>query len=231
MYSNMEPFYEDDVCKVYNGDMRDIIHGLQFDYVITDPPYNIGFKYQDTNFKDSMPQEDYVNLLAELNKYRTIMIHYPEEFCGNIGEALGRPEKLVSWCYSSNLARQHRTIGWFGCTPDFKKVTQPYKNPNDKRIKKLIEGGSTGTRIYDWWDDIQMIKNVSHEKCKTFTNQIPIKLLERIILLTTEEGDTILDPFFGCGSLYFACRNTNRKCIGIEQSALHLGSFITRVGI
>jgi site-specific DNA-methyltransferase (adenine-specific) len=231
MYSNMEPFYEDDVCKVYNGDMRDIIHGLQFDYVITDPPYNIGFKYQDKKFRDFMPQEDYINLLAELNKYRTIMIHYPEEFCGNIGEALGRPEKLVSWCYSSNLARQHRTIGWFGCTPDFKKVTQPYKNPNDKRVKKLIEEGSTGTRIYDWWDDIQMVKNVSSEKCKTFTNQIPIKLLERIILLTTEEGDTILDPFFGCGSLYFACRNTNRKCIGIEQSALHLGSFITRLGV
>jgi site-specific DNA-methyltransferase (adenine-specific) len=47
--------------------------------------------------------------------------------------------------------------------------------------------------------------------------------------MTTDEGDTILDPFFGSGSLYFACKNTNRKCIGIEQSSNHIGSFMERL--
>jgi len=225
----MATFYKDDVCEVYNGKMEDLIHELKFDYIITDPPYNIGYKYQDKMFKDKMSQTEYINLLAELNTYKTIMIHYPEEFCGDVGEAMGKPDKCVQWCYSSNLARQHRMIAWFGCSPDFKKVKQPYKNPNDKRIKKLIDDGSHGTRSYDWWCDIQMVKNVSKEKCKTFTNQIPIELLERIILLTTQEGDTILDPFFGSGSLYFACKNTNRKCVGIEQSAIHLDSFKSRI--
>jgi len=222
-------FFEDEVCKVYNGKMENIIHDLTFDYIITDPPYNIGFKYQDKNFKDNMSSNDYIKLLSELKSYPTIMIHYPEEFCGDISEAMGKPKKLVSWCYSSNLARQHRTIGWFNCNPDFKKVKQPYKDLKDKRIQKLIEKGSTGARMFDWWNDIQMVKNVSKEKCKSFTNQIPVQLLERIILLTTKEGDTIIDPFFGSGSIYFACKNTNRKCIGIEQSAIHLNSFITRL--
>jgi DNA modification methylase len=120
-------------------------------------------------------------------------------------------------------------IAWFGCNPDFDRVKQPYKNPNDKRIKKLLENGSMGARLYDWWSDIELVKNVSKEKCADFTNQIPVKLLERIILLTTEEGDTILDPFFGSGSLYFACKNTNRKCIGVEQSIQHLQSFQQRM--
>lgn len=120
-------------------------------------------------------------------------------------------------------------IAWFGCSPDFNKVKQPYKNPNDKRIKQLIENGSKGARLYDWWNDIQLVKNVSKEKCKDFTNQIPVALLERIILLTTKEGDTILDPFFGSGSLYFACKNTGRKCIGIEQSKIHLDFFKQRL--
>ena len=102
------------------------------------------------------------------------------------------------------------------------KVKQPYKNANDKRIKKLIENGSEGARMYDWFGDIQMIKNVSKEKISSFTNQIPIKLLERILLMTTSEGDTILDPFFGSGSIYFACKNTNRKCIGVEISQEHI---------
>ena len=39
----------------------------------------------------------------------------------------------------------------------------------------------------------------------------------------------ILDPFFGSGSLYFACRNTGRKCIGIEQSQRHIDCFFQRL--
>lgn len=212
---------------IHHGDFTKIIDTLKFDYIITDPPYNVGYKYPDYN--DKMSSDDYIKMLSHLNKYKCIMIHYPEAFIGDVGSAMGVPEKCVSWVYNSNLNRQHRQICWYKCKPDFTKVTQPYKNPNDKRIKKLIEGGSSGTRLYDWWDDINLVKNVSKEKTSTFTNQIPIKLLERIILLTTNEGDTILDPFFGSGSIYFACKNTNRKCIGIEQSKKHLKAFLERL--
>jgi DNA modification methylase len=223
----MEVFYKDDVSTIYNGKFEDIIDKLNFDYIITDPPYNINFKYVDYN--DNMSDEAYINMLSILNNYNVVMIHYLEEFCGNVGEALGKPNKLVPWCYNSNLPRQCRGIAWYGCKPDFNKVKQPYKNITDKRIKKLIENGSEGSRMYDWWNDIQLVKNVSKEKNLKFTNQIPIKLLERIILLTTKEGDIILDPFFGSGSLYFACKNTNRKCIGIEQSKEHLNIFLERL--
>lgn len=227
METTLYEVFSDDVATVYNNDFRDIINHLDFDYIITDPPYNINFKYLD--YKDLMSNEDYINMLSHLNEYKTVMIHYAEAFCGIVGEAMGRPHRCVSWCYSSNLLRQSRMIAWFNCDPDFNLVKQPYKNPNDKRIKKLIENGSTGSRLYDWWDDIQLVKNVSKDKCKSFTNQIPIKLLERIILLTTKPGDTILDPFFGSGSLYFACKNTGRKCIGIEQSEKHLECFLERI--
>ena len=223
----MTEFYKDEIAVVYNNDFVPIIDTLVFDYIITDPPYNVGYNYPD--FKDSFSSDEYVQLLSPLNSYKTMMIHYAEAFCGDVGEAMGRPNRCVSWCYSSNLQRQSRMIAWYGCSPDFTKVKQAYKNPNDKRIKQLIENGSDGARMYDWWNDIQLVKNVSKDKCQGFTNQIPIALLERIILLTTKEGDTILDPFFGSGSLYFACKNTGRKCIGIEQSKIHLGFFKERL--
>jgi DNA modification methylase len=220
--------FKDDVLTLYNGNLKDIISSLKFNYIITDPPYNVGYKYPDYN--DSMSSEKYIDLLSYLAPHKTIMIHYPEAFCGDVGVALGVPQKICQWVYNSNLGRQHRSIAWYGCKPDLTLVKQPYKNPNDKRIKKLIEDGSTGTRIYDWWE-INLVKNVSKCKVASFTNQIPLEVLERIILTTTNEGDTILDPFFGSGSIYFACKKTNRKCIGIEQSMMHIESFIERTKI
>jgi len=219
--------HSDEVATIYNNDFREVLPHLEFDYILTDPPYNVGYDYPD--YKDDMSSEDYIGMLSHLNGYKCMMIHYAEAFCGDVGKAMGKPERCVSWCYSSNLLRQSRMIAWYGCSPNFNLVKQPYKNPNDKRIKELIAKGSQGSRIYDWWDDIQLVKNVSKSKVSSFTNQMPIQLLERILLLTTQPGDVILDPFFGSGSLYFACKNTGRKCIGIEQSEKHLGSFIERL--
>jgi len=224
----MNKIYEDDTLTLYNNNFEDIIDKLNFDYIITDPPYNINYKYPDYN--DNMNEIDYINLLTNLQGFKSVIIHYPEQIINIVAEALGRVNKIISWCYNNNgSSKSHRSIAFFNCNPDFKKVKQPYKNINDKRIKKLIEKGSEGARLYDWFNDIQLIKNVSKEKCKEFTNQIPVKLLERIILLTTKEGDIILDPFFGSGSLYQACKNTNRKCIGIDISEKHLEIALNRI--
>tara|TARA_R110000787_G_scaffold10301_2_gene35076 strand:- start:174 stop:860 length:687 start_codon:yes stop_codon:yes gene_type:complete len=223
----MNKIFENNNLTLYNNSIDEVIHNINFDMIITDPPYNINYKYPDYN--DNMSEEEYINLLNNMERLPAVIIHYPEAICNFVCEALGRVNKIVSWCYNNNgSSKAHRSIAFFNCMPDFKKVKQPYKNPKDKRIKKLIENGSEGARLYDWFNDIQMIKNVSAEKCSEFTNQIPIKLLERIILLTTDEGDTILDPFFGSGSIYQACINTKRKCIGIEISESHINIFKKR---
>ena len=224
----MNKVYEDEVLTLYNNNFKDIIDNLDFDFIITDPPYNINYKYPD--FKDNINEEEYINLLTYLQGYKSVIIHYPEAIVNIVAEALGRVNKIISWCYSNNgSSKAHRSIAFFNCNPDFKKVKQPYKNIIFFIRIKLIENGSKGARLYDWFNDIQLIKNISKEKCNDFTNQIPIKLLERIILLTTNEGDTILDPFFGSGSLYYACKNTNRKCIGIEISNKHIDICLKRL--
>ena len=46
--------------------------------------------------------------------------------------------------------------------------------------------------------------------------QKPQALLQRLILLTTKEGDTILDCFAGSGSCGRAALELNRDFIGIE---------------
>lgn len=46
--------------------------------------------------------------------------------------------------------------------------------------------------------------------------QKPVRLLERILSLTTQPGDTVLDPFAGSFSTGIACLNTDRNFIGVE---------------
>ncbi|WP_288242817.1 site-specific DNA-methyltransferase [uncultured Bacteroides sp.] len=46
--------------------------------------------------------------------------------------------------------------------------------------------------------------------------QKPVRLLERLLALTTHSGDVVLDPFAGSCSTAIACVNTNRKFIGFE---------------
>lgn len=49
--------------------------------------------------------------------------------------------------------------------------------------------------------------------------QKPLRLLYRIILASTNEGDTILDPFSGSGTTGIAANLLGRKYIGIEQDS------------
>ena len=53
-------------------------------------------------------------------------------------------------------------------------------------------------------------------KSKWGHSGFPLELPETCILLSTNEGDTVLDMFMGSGSTGVACVNTNRKFIGIE---------------
>ena len=53
-------------------------------------------------------------------------------------------------------------------------------------------------------------------KDKVHPTQKPIAYLERLILNSSNELDTVLDPFMGSGSTGIACKNLNRKFIGIE---------------
>ena len=53
--------------------------------------------------------------------------------------------------------------------------------------------------------------------CKRYhPTQKPIKLIEYLIKIHSNKDDIVLDPFMGSGTTGVACRNLNRKFIGIE---------------
>ena len=215
--------------KVHNGNIHlvlgDCIKALDDDcivdtvrnekiVIVTDPPFNVRYHYK--GYKDNLPEDEYYEMLdAVFTKHHTpfVVIHYPEALY-RIAYTTGIfPDRVVSWTYNSNTAQQHRDIGFFGITPDFTKVTQPYKNPNDKRIQALIAKGKKGSRLYDWWN-INQVKNVS-KKSINHPCVMPLEVRKNIIGVLPDDI-TILDPFMGSGTTGVACAELGRKFIGIE---------------
>jgi len=197
---------------IINGDFRD--YDIPEDsIIITDPPYNQGYHYGE--YADSLEDEEYKSLLSSAFIGRkSVIIHYPEETINILPEVTGQKvSQVVSWVYPSNTAKQSRLISWWGCKPDFRKVGQPYKNPNDKRIAKRISEGKTA-RLYDYWE-INQVKNVS-KKNNPHPCPIPYELAERIVLTTTNKGDLICDPFAGSGTILLAAKNNGRNYLGFE---------------
>ena len=66
----------------------------------------------------------------------------------------------------------------------------------------------------------QLVKNVSKSE-HPHPCPVPVELMERIIKLTTNEGDLVVDPFAGSGSTGVACVNTNRRFVGFEIDTLY----------
>ena len=194
--------------------LEDIIKECPNPIIVSDPPFNIGYKYD--KYCDKMSDEDYFNMLTNIfSLCPSVVIHYPEQLYKLSLYMNKTPERVVSWVYNSNTAKQHRDIAFYDVKPDFKKVRQPYKNLNDKRIQQRIAEGKTGAKIYDWWN-INQVKNVSKEKTD-HPCQMPLEVMTNIVGILPDEV-TIIDPFMGSGTTGVACKKLNKDFIGIELS-------------
>lgn len=53
-------------------------------------------------------------------------------------------------------------------------------------------------------------------KINTHITVKPLHLIEHLVKLFSKEGSLVVDPFLGSGTTALACKNTNRRCVGIE---------------
>lgn len=102
-----------------------------------------------------------------------------------------------------------------------RKVVAPYRvNGEPKDWVASKRGNFRDTHPSNFWDDItipfwSMAENTAHP------TQKPEKLIAKMILASSKEGDMILDPFSGSGTTCVVARKLNRKFIGIEQNRLY----------
>ena len=198
-------------CGDCNLLLKDIIEQSKNPIIVTDPPFNIGYHYNE--YDDNMPEEEYYAWLSNIFQLApSVIIHYPENLYRLAFEIGKVPDEIVSWVYPSNMNRQHRDIVFYGVEPDFRKVRQPYRE-NSAKTRRLMAKGTGGARIYDWWE-INQVKNTSREKT-AHPCQMPLEVMKRIVGILPDDA-TIIDPFMGSGTTGVACRELNREFVGIE---------------
>ena len=221
------------MIELYNGDCLEFLPKLKQKYkerniiIVTDPPFNIGYKYN--SYKDKMKEEDYLNFMKILfQDTPSVVIHYAESLYKIAFKINKIPEKVVSWVYNSNTAKQHRQIAFFDVKPNFNQVRQPYKNLNDKRIKERIAQGKTGAKIYDWWN-INQVKNVNKDKTE-HSCQMPLEVMKNIIGILPKES-LIIDVFCGSGTTGLACKELGYDFIGVEIDEKYFNISKERLGL
>ena len=91
---------------------------------------------------------------------------------------------------------------------------------------KLYLDESKGKTVTNNWDDIEQ---VSGNEALDFDTQKPLALLERIIQVSSNEGDVVLDPFCGCGTAVAAAQKLNRQWLGIDITHLAVALMKSRL--
>jgi DNA modification methylase len=88
----------------------------------------------------------------------------------------------------------------------------------NRAYKKVYLEEAKGAALQNIWSDIHNITRTEVDNRK-YPTQKPIKLLERIIELASNEGDVVYDPFCGSGTTLVAATKLGRIAMGSDISA------------
>lgn len=207
------------------------------DIAFADPPFNLKKKYN--SYRDNLKVEDYISWCNQwLSEMVRIVKPTGSIFVHNI------PRWLTFYAAHLNTIADFRHwISWdamgsplgngllpnhYGILYYAKDVKQNkfydlrYPHHRCRKCDALRKdyGGKKhllhpfGPLVSDVWTDLHRIRHPKRRN--NHPCQLPIPLLERLILMSTDENDIVFDPFAGTGTSLVAAHRLGRRYIGIE---------------
>ncbi|MBL7127570.1 MAG: site-specific DNA-methyltransferase [Ignavibacteria bacterium] len=232
-----------EINKTYLMDVMELMTKIDdnsIDMIYSDPDYNVGIKYNEKSYTKNFSEyiDWYINLAKESLRVlkedgNMFFINYPKQnshlWVKYLDSACYDVHEYV-WIYNSNVGHTprrfttaHRTIlhcrksknnKWFKDA-----VTEPYKNPTDKRIIQNIANGSKGRMPYTWMY-FDLVKNVSKDKT-IHSCQLPIGLFDKLMNASTQKGDIVFIHFGGSGNEIIYAKHSKRNFISAETDKLY----------
>jgi len=205
------------------------------DLIFADPPFNIGYKYD--KYHDEKASEKYLawtrdwigTCVGVLKPHGSFYIAIGDEYAANIkliADDCGLVMRnWIIWHYTfgqqlrSKFARSHTHILYF--VKDAKNLTF-----NDDMVRVISDrqkkysdkrANPAGKMPDDVWDEYPRICGTFRERTG-FPCQMPESLLARIIRVSSNEGDWVLDPFCGSGTTAVVAHKLNRTFTTLDIS-------------
>jgi site-specific DNA-methyltransferase (adenine-specific) len=228
-----------DINRIYEGDCLDQfgqLPGESVQLTFADSPFNVGKPYLATS--DRKPSSDYLEWcrawLTEMVRVTkpsgSIVVHhipYWLKYLGCILDGIAHFRRWIVWDsmgmpYNTSLNLSHYGLLYYAKSQRCHKTYE--LRGRHRKCRACGEnvrdyGGKTphpfGPFLSDCWADIPRVR---HRKYRDdHPCQLPLHLLERIILMTTDEGDLVLDPFVGTGTTGIAAKRLGRNYLGFES--------------
>ncbi|MBA3037173.1 MAG: site-specific DNA-methyltransferase [Desulfobacterium sp.] len=229
--------------KLYQGDCLDLMQHMDddcVDLIFADPPFNLNKLYP-SNIDDNLKSEEYLRWCKQwLDKCIRILKPGGSLFIWNLpkwntylSEYLNHRLTFRHWIsvdikytlpIKGRLYPSHYSLIYY-CKGEKPNTFHPDRLPMDicpHCVGDLKDYGGyknkmnpDGINLTDVWFDIPPVRHKKYKK-RNGSNELSIKLIDRIIEMASDEGDLVFDPFGGSGTTYAVAEIKKRKWIGIE---------------
>lgn len=229
---------------LYQADCNTIlplIKSESIDTVFADPPFNLDKLYGD-KVNDALSEEVYVQWCVEwMTQCARILRPGGAFFLYNLPKwnvLLGAELSKLGLDFrhwiavnikfgfpiSGRLYPSHYSLLYYtkGKPKTFRKIRTPIEVCRHCAGEIKDYGGHRqamnvqGVNLTDVWTDVPPVRHRKFKSSARSANQLSTKILDRVVELSTEPGDIVLDPFGGSGTTFAVCQAKNRKWLGIE---------------
>jgi site-specific DNA-methyltransferase (adenine-specific) len=232
-------FFESLINKVFQADCLEIMRQIpdnSVDVTFADPPFNLKKKYN--SYYDKHEVEEYLSWckewLTEMVRITkptgSIFVHNIPKWLIHFGSYLNEIAVFRHWIawdamgspLGKTLLPNHYGILYYVKSDNFKFYDIRMLHKRCRKCHYILQdyGGKKsqmhqfGPLVSDVWTDIHRIR---HKKRRDeHPCQLPVHLLERLLLMSSDEVDIVLDPFVGTGTTAIAAKKLGRKFIGID---------------
>ncbi len=239
----IQPVFSTKLGRLFQCDCMDLLYTIEndsVDLVFADPPFNLNKLYP-SGINDDLKADQYLSW-CEKWLFECIRILKPggsffvwnlPKWNSQISEYLNTLLTFRHWIsvdikYSlpirGRLYPSHYSLLYY-CKGEKPATFQPDRIPMGMCPHchgDLKDYGGyknkmnpNGVNISDVWLDIPPVRHAKYKK-RNGSNELSIKLLDRIIEMASKEGDLVFDPFGGSGTTYAVAEIKKRRWTGVE---------------
>ena len=234
-----EDFFKSIINDISQGDSLEVMKKIPDDSVditFADPPFNLKKRYN--SYYDKQEVEEYLSWckkwLYEMVRITkptgSIFVHNIPKWLIYFGSYLNEIAHFRHWIawdalgspLGKTLLPNHYGILYYVKSENFKFYDIRMLHKRCRNCKYVLQdyGGKKsqmhplGPIISDVWTDIHRIRHKTRRD--EHPCQLPVHLIERLLLMSSDEGDIVFDPFIGTGTTAIAAKKLGRKYIGID---------------